>query len=88
MLGLMEETTRGIDLPYEHQKLVLVELVVDPFAEGDPLPALAERLGLRTQDAEAAVAALEEVGLAQRDGALVSATPAARHFERLSPVLL
>jgi hypothetical protein len=89
MLGLMEETTgRDTDRAYEHQKIVLVELVVDPLAAGDLLGALAERLELDDGELEAAVAALERAGLAERDGPVVSATAAARYFEFLSPVML
>jgi hypothetical protein len=88
MLGLMEETGRDTDRAYAHQKVVLIELVVDPLAAGDRLIALAERLELDEGEVEAAVAALEQAGLAQRAGSVVSATAAARYFEFLSPVML
>lgn len=75
-------------LEYLAQKVALLELVVDPPHAGDRLDDLAERLGLPPEAVEHAIAALEAIGLAERDAALVRATPPARYFEYLWPVLL
>ena len=73
---------------YQAQKIVLLELVVDPPEAGDRLDALIERLGLPSDAVEPAVFALEVIGLAERDMDVVRASPPARYFEYLWPVLL
>jgi hypothetical protein len=73
---------------YQAQKLVLLELVVDPPRAGDLLSTLEKRLPIGSASIEPAIAALEIAGLAQRDGDIVRATPPARYFEHLWPVRL
>jgi len=75
-------------LEFRAQRIVLLELVVDPPADGDRLGALMERLGLPPGAVEPAVAALEVIGLARLREGVVRATPPARYFEHLWPVLL
>jgi DNA-binding IclR family transcriptional regulator len=75
-------------LEYLAQKAVLLELVVDPPRHGDRFEELVERLGLPPAAVDPALAALEVAGLAQRNDHLVRATPPARYFEYLWPVLL
>ena len=75
-------------LEYRAQKIMLLELVVDPPDEGDRLAELIERLGLPPNSVEPAVSALEVIGLAAREDDVVRATLAARYFEYLWPVLL
>ena len=75
-------------LEYHAQKIVLLELVVDPPNRGDRLDELIERLGLPPDSVEPAVSALEVIGLAAREGDVVRATLVARYFEYLWPVLL
>jgi hypothetical protein len=72
-------------LEHTAQKLVLLELVVDPPAAGDRLDGLCKALGLADVDAADAVAALATVRLAERRGDVVLATWAARYFEHLWP---
>ena len=73
---------------YHAQKIVLLELVVDPPDDGDRLGELIERLGLPPDSVEPAVFALELIGLAERDVDVVRASLPARYFEYLWPVLL
>ena len=73
---------------YHAQKIVLLELVVDPPDDGDRLAELIERLGLPPDSVEPAVFALEVIGLAERDVDVVRASLPARYFEYLWPVLL
>jgi hypothetical protein len=75
-------------LEYRAQKIVLLELVVDPPDDGDRLSELIERLGLPPEAVEPAVLALEVIGLAERDVDVVRASVPARYFEYLWPVLL
>jgi hypothetical protein len=70
---------------YEAQKLVLLELVVDPPAAGDPIETLGEVLQLAYEDIVDAVASLSAVGLADRRENVVFASEAARYFEHLWP---
>ena len=65
-------------LEFRAQRIVLLELVVDPPADGDRLGALMERLGLPPGAVEPAVAALEVIGLARLREDVVRATPPAR----------
>ena len=71
---------------YEAQRLILAELVVDAPEEGDELAYLRDRVGVAPATIEPAVAALEAVGLARRDGSRVRATWPARYFAHLCPV--
>jgi len=73
-------------LEHRAQRLVLLELVVRPPAEGDRLSELVRLLDLPAHSVEPAVAALELVGLARRDGDVVRGSLAARYFEHLWPV--
>ena len=73
---------------YEAQKLVLLELVVDPPATGDRIEALGTLLELTRADLEAAVKSLAGVGLAYRCDGVVLATEAATYFEHLWPTAL
>ncbi|MBA2513636.1 MAG: hypothetical protein H0V26_04805 [Solirubrobacterales bacterium] len=75
-------------LEYHAQKVVLVELVVTPPSEGDPLDELLERLPLPRHSVEPAVAALELAGLALREGHIARASAPALYFEHLWPVML
>ncbi len=76
-------------LEYRAQKLVLLEIVVDPPPIGDPMSQLVRRLDVPASSISIAVAALEVVGLAERDeGEVVRATTPALYFEFLWPVRL
>ena len=75
-------------LEYLAQKIVLLELVVDPPAAGDHLDDLRARLGLPPDIVEPAATALELVGLVERRADVVRSTFAASYFEYLWPVLL
>jgi hypothetical protein len=68
---------------YAAQKLVLLELVVDPPAAGDRIDTLCAVLKLARDDIVAAVDSLSAVGLAHRRGDAVFASEAARYFEHL-----
>ena len=70
----------------EVQRLVLLELVADPPARGDPLAELAARLRQPFADVAEAVETLRGLGLAEREGDVVRASPAARAFDALWPV--
>lgn len=71
---------------YYAERLVLIELCVDPPPEGDELGAVADRLTLSSRETEAAVDVLARVGLAERDGTTVRATARAIYFEHLCPI--
>jgi hypothetical protein len=73
--------------PYEVQRLVLLEIASFPPPEGDELAVMAHRLREPRAEVEAAVDALVSVGLAQRDGQTVRATPPALRFDELCNVL-
>ena len=75
-------------LEYHSQKLVLLELVVDPPLAGDRLCTLVRSLDIPSFSVEPAVAALEAIGLAARGDDTVRATPPAQYFEYLWPVML
>jgi hypothetical protein len=70
-------------LEYRVQRWVLLELVTTPLPRGDEISRLAFGLDELRPDVEAAVDALVDVGLAQRDGEKVRATAAAWRFEAL-----
>jgi hypothetical protein len=79
----------GFDsLEYRAQQLVLLEIVVDPPPIGDPMSELMRRLDVPASSLSIAVAALEVVGLAEREGDVVRATTPALYFEFLWPVRL
>jgi hypothetical protein len=71
---------------YHAERLVLMELCIDPPAGGDELDALSHVLMLSPRETAAAVVVLEQIGLAQRDGIVVRATPRALYFEHLCPI--
>jgi hypothetical protein len=71
---------------YTAQRLVLLELVVDPPAAGDRFDDLCEAVGLSDVDAHAALGALATAGLTEQEGDVVIASTAARYFEHLWPV--
>jgi hypothetical protein len=73
-------------LQYTAQRLVLLELVVDPPAAGDRFENLCEAVGLADVDAHEGLAALAAAGLAERRTDVVIASTAARYFEHLWPV--
>jgi len=75
-------------LANQAQRLVLLEVVVDPPARGDRLADLPRRLDLPAFAIHDAVAALERAGLVDRHGALIRASAAALYFEALWPVAL
>ncbi|MGH2946505.1 MAG: hypothetical protein ACRDPC_09660 [Solirubrobacteraceae bacterium] len=70
---------------YEAQKLVLLELVVDPPTTGDQIDTFCAVLELGRDDIVVAVASLSAVGLAHRREDTVFASHAARYFEHLWP---
>ena len=70
----------------EAERLLLLELVVDPPEAGDPLTRLVSRLRLGHAELDRAADGLVAVGLAVRDGDLVRASPAARRFDELWPI--
>ncbi len=71
---------------YHAERLVLIELCVDPPARVDELDVLGHILELSPRETAAAVAVLERVGLARRDGTVIRATETARYFEHLCPI--
>ena len=75
-------------LDYYAQKVVLLELVVTPPSVGDRVDELIARLPAPSWSIEPAVASLEAVGLAVRDGDVVRASAPALYFEYLWPVML
>jgi len=75
-------------IQFRAQRLMLLELVVDPPRSGDPLSELVRLLAVPGSSIEPAITALELAGLAQREGDVVRATASARYFEYLWPVRL
>lgn len=73
---------------FDDQRLLLLELLVDPPHDGDALPALAGALGRPERAVRAAATALASVGLADRRGVRVRATATALAFDALWPVCL
>jgi hypothetical protein len=73
------------DLERRVQRWVLLELVSAPFPEGEGVTKLALGLKELRTDVEAAVDALVDVGLAERDGDRVRPTRAAIRFNALWP---
>ena len=73
---------------FADQRLLLLELLVDPPEEGDAIADLAAVLGRPERAVVAAAAVLARVGLAERRGGLIRASPTALAFEALWPVCL
>jgi hypothetical protein len=73
---------------FDDQRLLLLELLVDPPAEGDAIADLAAALGRPATAIAAAAAALARVGLAEQRDERVRASEAARAFDALWPVCL
>jgi hypothetical protein len=71
---------------FDDQRLLLLELVVDPPADGEPLDLLATRLGRTRAAIVAASKVLERAGLAERAGGGLRASACALAFEALWPV--
>ena len=71
---------------YAAQKVVLLELVVAPPAGGDSIEYLSRVLSLGSTELDAALVALEDVGLAERRNDAVFGSAAALYFEHLWPV--
>ena len=70
------------------QRLVLLELVVDPPRVPERLDDLASRLAEPADEVRAAGAALEAAGLAVQEDDAVAAAGPARYFEALWPIAL
>jgi hypothetical protein len=73
---------------FDDQRLLLLELLVDPPAEGDEIAKLAAALGRPATAVSAAAAALARAGLAEYHDERVRATETARAFDALWPVCL
>jgi hypothetical protein len=70
------------------QRLVLLELVVDPPDVPERLDELADRLAEPVEALRAAGDALAAAGLAVRAGDTLAAAPPARYFEALWPIAI
>jgi hypothetical protein len=70
------------------QRLVLLELLVDPPQVPERLDELADRLAEPAAAVRAAGAALEAAGLAVREGDALAAAVPARYFEALWPIAI
>ena len=68
------------------QRLVLLELLVDPPAEPEPLSKIARRLEEPLAAVAVAAAALARAGLVAYAGDHVAASASARYHEALWPV--
>jgi hypothetical protein len=73
---------------FDDQRLLLLELLVDPPAEGDEIAKLAAALGRPATAISAAAAALARAGLAEYHDERVRTTETARAFDALWPVCL
>jgi len=71
---------------HDHQRRLLLELAVDPPRDGDPLPALAETLGLTLAQLELAASGLQRAGLARCHDGRLRATRAVFAIEALWPL--
>ncbi|HWK28310.1 MAG TPA: hypothetical protein VNS09_17230 [Solirubrobacter sp.] len=70
------------------QRLVLLELLVDPPAVPERIADVARRLNEPLAGVAEAVAALARAGLARRQGDCVAASALARYFDVLWPIAL
>lgn len=70
------------------ERLLLLELVVDPPTRGDTTDQLAARLQIPLDTIDRAAETLAGSGLAVRDGDVIRASPAALRFDALWPVAL
>jgi hypothetical protein len=68
------------------QRWMLLELVTSPPPEGDEIDRLAYGISELRADVEAAVQALVDAGLAERQGQRIRATAAALRFDALLEV--
>jgi hypothetical protein len=68
------------------QRAVLLELLVDPPAAGDPIAELPRRLDAPPADVVAAVTALVAAGAAETRDGFVRASPSARYVAALGLV--
>jgi hypothetical protein len=73
---------------FDDQRLLILELLVDPPAGGDRFDALSATLGRSVPDLRRAAAALARAGLASVERDRVMASPAAVAFDALWPVAL
>jgi DNA-binding IclR family transcriptional regulator len=73
---------------FDDQRLLLLELLVDPPPEGDAVAELAAALGRPERSVVAAASVLARVGLAERRGRRIRASPSALAFDALWPVCL
>jgi hypothetical protein len=73
---------------FDDQRLLLLELLVDPPEDGDALADLAAVLGRPERAVVAAASVLARVGLAERHGRRLRASPTALAFDALWPVCL
>jgi hypothetical protein len=73
---------------HEAQRVLLLELVIDPPEAGEPLDALERRLRLPPAVLRSALRALEAAGLARSRGEQAWPTVAALSFETLFPARL
>jgi hypothetical protein len=73
---------------YDDQRLLLLELLVDPPPEGDAMPDLAAVLERPAGAIAAALAALTRAGLAESRDDRVRASPTALAFDALWPICL
>jgi hypothetical protein len=71
---------------FEPQRRLLLELAVDPPADGDEVADLAAVLDLSPRELESAASALERLGLCERRNGRLRATVALRAVEALWPL--
>lgn len=73
---------------HEHQRRLVLELAVEPPAEGDRLADLARALDLSPEALAAAAEALVAAGLAERRNGRLFPSPATRALDALWPLAL
>ena len=73
---------------YEDQRRLVLELAVEPPADGDRLSDLARTLQLSPQALEAAAGALVAAGLAERRGGRLFPSAATRALDALWPLAM
>lgn len=73
---------------FDDQRLLLLELLVDPPEDGDAIADLAAVLGRPEGAVVAAASVLARVGLVERRGPRLRASPTALAFDALWPVCL